>query len=463
MLAWLRSWKGGTAVAAACFVIGGVRVASAEHGWLTWILFPLAAGYGLAAVVDRRAHHARRTAAHPDPTRWTTQPSRLGAWFAAQRGRAHHPGQAPVPVTLTVATSTKDRVGALLAITAAVVGLVLVFQDGRIEGTGRRPPRGRCTTSRRRGATTDGEHRRGCSVRPVGSTGLHAGPRSGPRRESPGGHTPSGTTTEVGAVDQVRLSQALAAAVASNDPDAPLAVCRACVAWLPVTGAALTVMAGPDRQEPVCATDDVSARIDELQFSLGDGPCVESFSTGRAVLVPDIADPHERRWPVFAAAAADTGARGMFVFPLNVGASRIGVLDCYRDTPGGLDDRELTGALRAADAAVWTLLDTLAPRASTNGAAEVEVVDGSSLTRAEVHQATGMLLAQGHLSAAAALARLRAAAFTTGRTINDIADDVLARRLRLHPDGSWHSNGYRDDETIDHPAPPRSRGEEDPE
>lgn len=263
-------------------------------------------------------------------------------------------------------------------------------------------------------------------------------------------------------MDQVRLSQALAAAVASSAPDAPLAVCRACVAWLPVTGASLTVMAGPDRQEPVCATDDVSARIDELQFSLADGPCVESFSTGRAVLVTDIADPGERRWPVFAAAAADTGARGMFVFPLNVGASRIGVLDCYRDTPGTLDQQELTGALRAADAAVWTLLDTMAPRADTNGAPEVDVVDGSSLARAEVHQATGMLIAQGNLTAAAALARLRAAAFARGRTITDVADDVVGRRLRLRPDGSWHADGHRDDETIDDPAHPRSRGEEDP-
>jgi hypothetical protein len=264
----------------------------------------------------------------------------------------------------------------------------------------------------------------------------------------------------VGAVDQVRLSQALATAVASNDPDAPMAICRACVAWLPVTGASLTVMEGPDRQEPVCATDEVSARIDELQFSLGDGPCVESFSTGRAVLVADIADPDERRWPVFAAAAADTGARGMYVFPLNVGASRIGVLDCYRDTPGVLDEQELTGALRAADAAVWTLLDTMASLPGEAGAQDVEVVDGSSLARAEVHQATGMLIAQGHLTAAAALARLRAAAFAAGRTITDIADDVLARRLRLHPDGSWHTNRLGDDETIDDPAP-RSRGEED--
>lgn len=130
MLAWLRSWKGGAVVAAACLVIGLGRVLSAQQDWLTWVLFPLAAGYTLAAVID---HRARRPATRPDPTGWTTQPTRLSAWITAQRGRADHPGPAPSPVTVTLATSTKDRVGALLAVTAAIVGLVLVFQDREIE------------------------------------------------------------------------------------------------------------------------------------------------------------------------------------------------------------------------------------------------------------------------------------------------------------------------------------------
>ncbi len=265
-------------------------------------------------------------------------------------------------------------------------------------------------------------------------------------------------------MDQVRLSQALTTAVASGAPDAPLAVCRACVAWLPMTGAAITMMASPESQELVCATDDAAARIDELQFSLGDGPCVESFTTGRAVLVPDITDPSDHRWPVFTTAVAETGARGMFVFPLRVGASRIGVLDCYRDTPGALDEQDLTGALRVADAAVWTLLDTVGPHTMIEGTAGVDAVDGSVLARAEVHQATGMLIAQAGLTAPSALARLRAAAFADGRSISEVADDVLARRLRLRPDGSWLRTQHEPDEepNTDDPAETKGRGEENP-
>ncbi|MBW0101300.1 GAF domain-containing protein [Pseudonocardia sp. KRD291] len=235
------------------------------------------------------------------------------------------------------------------------------------------------------------------------------------------------------------MSQALATAVAVGGSAAALAVCRAVVSWVPMTGAAITLMSGPDGQEPVCATDAGAARIDELQFDLGDGPCVESFTTGRAVLVSDITDGADARWPVFAAAAAATGARGMFVFPLSVGAARLGVLDCYRDTPGSLDDDELAAALAAVDAAVWTLLEHGAASTLDGDRAGSDWFNGSPLARAEVHQATGMLSVQAGLRPGAALARLRAGAFATGRPIAEMAADVVSRRLRLDSDGAWHS------------------------
>ncbi len=246
-------------------------------------------------------------------------------------------------------------------------------------------------------------------------------------------------------VDQIGLSKALSAALADGATDAALAVCRACVSWLPMTGASITVMDGAQGQESVCATGPGATRIDELQFSLGEGPCVQAFRTGRPVLVPDIAAPHEARWPMFAAAAAETGARGMYVFPLQAGASRLGVLDCYRDRPGPLDDRELAGALLAADAAMWALLDHLDGRVGGNGHGRSGGYDGSALAHAEVHQATGMLMAQAGTTAPAALAALRAAAFTEDRGIAEVAADVVTRRRRLDPDGSWRT-------VIDDPA-----------
>ena len=55
----------------------------------------------------------------------------------------------------------------------------------------------------------------------------------------------------------------------------------------------------------------------------------------------------------------------------------------------------------------------------------------NSLSRAEVSQATGMLVAQLDVEPAEALVRLRAHAYATGRTSTEVARDILDRRLRL--------------------------------
>lgn len=250
-------------------------------------------------------------------------------------------------------------------------------------------------------------------------------------------------------MDELRdFQETLAAVVAEGGAEAPRRICELCVVALPVTGAAITVMADADRQSLVWASDTVSARIDELQFRLAEGPCVEAFVSGRPVLIADITTVDEGRWPVFAAAATrETPARGMFVWPLRAGATRIGVLDFYHDQPGLLDAEAVARAERAADAAFWSLLGTRRGHTLDGhghpvdpvGVAEVDEADpdgwltGAPLERREVYQATGMVIAQLGLPADAALARLRAHAFAHDLTIEEVARDIVARRLRLDP------------------------------
>ena len=131
--------------------------------------------------------------------------------------------------------------------------------------------------------------------------------------------------------------------MAEGGAAAPGRICEACLAALPVTRAAVTMMASADRQEPIWASDDVAGDLDELQFSLGEGPCVEAFTEGRPVLVPDLAELTGHRWPMFAAAARRTPVQALFVLPLQAGAIVVGVLDLYRDTPGTLEPDELSG------------------------------------------------------------------------------------------------------------------------
>jgi hypothetical protein len=208
-------------------------------------------------------------------------------------------------------------------------------------------------------------------------------------------------------------------------------LCAAAVPALGASGAGLSVMADNEVRGLTTASDPVAARIEELQFVLGEGPCIDAFATRRPVLIPDLADGAMSRWPVYAPAARDAGARAVFAFPLQVGAARLGVLDVFRPRPGPLSADELRTALTFAEIAVNTLLDGQAdagPGAAADGLAEA--MNG----RAELFQAQGMVMVQLGVPLTAALARIRAHAYAENRPLAEVARDVVARRLRFDQD-----------------------------
>ncbi|MEU3615078.1 ANTAR domain-containing protein [Streptomyces sp. NPDC006872] len=217
-------------------------------------------------------------------------------------------------------------------------------------------------------------------------------------------------------------------------------VCTAAVAALPVGGAGLSAMSTAAASHPLCSTDDISEKLEELQLTLGEGPCVDAFTRGSAVLTPDLltVEPQEH-WAVFAAAALEAGARAVFSLPLRMGAIRPGVLDLYAGVPTVLDVEELADALAFADLATLLLLgtridETGAPTAPTEGRAPARGFEDLGAYRAEIDQASGMLTVQLGVGIEEAFVRLRAHAYAQGRRLADVAADVVARRLRFPPD-----------------------------
>jgi hypothetical protein len=123
----------------------------------------------------------------------------------------------------------------------------------------------------------------------------------------------------------------------------------------------------------------------------------------------------------------------LFVFPLALGALDIGVAELYRSESGPLSPAEQPTALQLADAATWLLLRQLLNLAPGDGTDAP--VDDSPLSRREIHQATGMVLAQAGTSARDALLLMRACAFAQGRTVREVARDVVSRGLDFTPGG----------------------------
>src|SRR5215218_1432824 len=156
----------------------------------------------------------------------------------------------------------------------------------------------------------------------------------------------------------VRVTEILAAVRAGSPHGSGLAagLVHACARSLPVSGVGLALMTAKGPAGTVAATDGAALELEELQFSLGEGPCVDASRSGRPVLQPDLARTAPLRWPAFAGGALQAGIRAVFAFPLRVGAIRVGVLDLYRDSAGPLSQAELTDALFFADAATLVLL-----------------------------------------------------------------------------------------------------------
>jgi GAF domain-containing protein len=181
-----------------------------------------------------------------------------------------------------------------------------------------------------------------------------------------------------------------------------------------------------------CTTDEVSALIEDLQYTLGEGPCVDAYLEPSPVLEPDLASPATPRWLGFAGPVVAAGARAVFGFPLHTGSVRLGALNLYRSEPGPLTDDQHANALVMADVAAEALLAMQADAPPGKLAAALET--GSAFQHI-VHQAAGMVSVQVDGTIADALIRLRAYAFANSRLLTDVAHDVVARRLRFGRDG----------------------------
>jgi hypothetical protein len=128
--------------------------------------------------------------------------------------------------------------------------------------------------------------------------------------------------------------------------------------------------------------------------------------------------------------------RGIYAMPVLAAGEYVGALDLFRSRPGALLGEQLAGAVIAAELAGIPVLDLLDGdlQAAVNDPSSSAWAELNALSRAEVSQATGMLVAQLGLDPVAALTRLRAHAYATGRSATDVARDILERRLRLDAD-----------------------------
>lgn len=211
-------------------------------------------------------------------------------------------------------------------------------------------------------------------------------------------------------------------------------VCAAAVLAAGVDGGALSLVTRMDRRSLAYASDELGQALDDQQYSLGEGPCVEGWSTRVLVLAGDLAQAGSfggARWPVFTPIALAAGVNAVFGFPLQLGAIRLGTLGLYRARPGALSSEQLADTQTLCGTAVSMML--AGTSFAANGTAPSWLPGTPAAGRIEVYQATGMVSVQLSVNLEDAFAALRARAFAVGVPLADIARLVVARRLRFMP------------------------------
>jgi len=227
---------------------------------------------------------------------------------------------------------------------------------------------------------------------------------------------------------RARLLAALNRLAAS--PDTPARLCEACVEVLRVDRAAIAVHVDGSGLEVLCASDDVAEQVEWVQITLGEGPGVDAIAADGPMVVTDLSDP-TTKWPNFAPEAVRHGVRAMYALPLEVGAIRVGVLDLYRNDPELLHAKDFADAVAVAELVTAILLTVERDGLVTESLGPWW---DQPLSTREVHQATGMIVAQLGVTAHEAFVRMQGYAYANDRMLSDVAHSVVARHLRFDED-----------------------------
>ncbi|HEX4394024.1 MAG TPA: GAF and ANTAR domain-containing protein [Mycobacterium sp.] len=209
-------------------------------------------------------------------------------------------------------------------------------------------------------------------------------------------------------------------------------------------GAALAVLSRSAlSRELIYATDSLAQELDELQYTIGEGPCFDAYLDDSPQFHPELTSISQTsRWPTFAADATQLGAHALFAFPIPDGHRPIGVLELYRRSVGSLDAAECAAVEVCTTAIAQRLMSNWEHHLARFGDVE-EAIDAAAttdvaptaaanpFTRTQIHIAGGMVAIQLGVNADEGVDRLRAYSYASGRRLSSVAADIIARRLTL--------------------------------
>ena len=178
-------------------------------------------------------------------------------------------------------------------------------------------------------------------------------------------------------------------------------------------------------------TDPLATRLDEVQYELAEGPCVESTRTAGVGLTFSGNLGASREYPRFGPAAAKLGVHSVLavgLFPANGSTLRTGALNLYSFKIGGIDELDRDLAVILAAHASTALAATMASTASDLELAQLRQALNS---RDVIGQAKGILMERRGISADEAFDALRRASQSLNVKLTQVAQTLVDRRAEI--------------------------------
>jgi hypothetical protein len=227
----------------------------------------------------------------------------------------------------------------------------------------------------------------------------------------------------------------LAALDAEDAPDLagpellPVRLARACARTLGVDGAGLSLVDAAQQRVPLGASSDEASTAERLQFTVGAGPCMAAQEGRQPVFA--VEEDLRRRWPVFAELlSGSTSYRAVVGLPLQPALAGAGAIDLYFRRSGDVPGLDVFDALAVGELATSALSDAAVWSAWSPAEGPQWLQGPAPRRRAAVWEALGKVSVELDVGIPTALALMRAAAYGSHRTTDDVAGDLLAGRLR---------------------------------
>jgi GAF domain-containing protein len=174
------------------------------------------------------------------------------------------------------------------------------------------------------------------------------------------------------------------------------------------------------RARTVAASDQLASQVDEIQYSVDQGPCLDAMRRGRVNYLPDLGA--EDRWPGFSTAALGYGVRSCLSTPLTLLDATVGALNLYATTVDAFDDAARAQAAAFAGYASGAIGLALRLARQTEVSADLQT---ALSTRAVIDQALGIIMSQQRCTAEEAFAVLRRASQQRNVKIQAIAAGIV--------------------------------------